>query len=128
MDTISNEQFCTLSMVCWNIWNLRNNIVWKNQPLEPTVSLILKSRTYYAVWKEVTIEVHRPKNNVVHLDHWSKPRQGYLKLNVDAAINVNDGRMGLGCVLRDHQGNFVAAKGAHWRGIFNSKEAKVVAI
>jgi len=59
---------------------------------------------------------------------WIKPQAGMLRMNVDAAINKRDATMGLGSVIRDEDGNFVAARGAQWRGIFTPREAEAVAI
>nr|GLL29396.1 uncharacterized protein LOC109189292 [Ipomoea trifida] len=49
-------------------------------------------------------------------------------MNVDAAINKLEAAMGLGSVIRDDNGNFIAAWGAQWRGNFTPREAKPVAI
>ncbi|XP_031130585.1 uncharacterized protein LOC116032236 [Ipomoea triloba] len=59
---------------------------------------------------------------------WTKPQQGFLKLNVDVAIDKQGARMGFGCVVRDDLGHFVAARGSHWRGYYSSKEVEAVAI
>lgn len=39
---------------------------------------------------------------------WSRPAEGYLKINYDGAYTVRKG--GLGVVARDTKGRFVAAK------------------
>lgn len=43
-------------------------------------------------------------------------------------INVNRGMMGFGCVIRDSNGKFVAAKGIPWIGVFQLKEAEAMSI
>nr|GMD06060.1 uncharacterized protein LOC109186215 [Ipomoea batatas] len=60
--------------------------------------------------------------------HWSKPQPGFLKLNVDAAINKQGSCMGFACVLTNEFGGFVAAKGTQWRGVFSPREAEAVAV
>jgi ribonuclease HI len=40
---------------------------------------------------------------------WKKPRSRYIKLNVDAAFNIDDSTGATGAILRDHTGNFIAA-------------------
>ncbi|XP_019158357.1 PREDICTED: uncharacterized protein LOC109155085 [Ipomoea nil] len=132
-------------MVCWNIWSLRNNIVWNNQRLESArslrnnivwnnqrlesaSSLIFKTKTYYAAWLAATTDKQQNQRNIAAVDRWIKPQQGFMKLNVDAAINKEESCMGFGCVLRDDQGCFVAARGAKWRGTYMAKEAEAMAI
>ncbi|XP_019167154.1 PREDICTED: uncharacterized protein LOC109162903 [Ipomoea nil] len=128
LDVLSNDQFCTLSIVCWNIWNLRNNIIWKNWTIEFVDSLIFKSKSYYSAWLAMTsVEQHNRETDVPN-EQWKRPQQGFMKMNVDAAINIGDGCMGVGCVLRDDQGVFVAARSANWRGVLTSREAEALAI
>nr|GLL25885.1 uncharacterized protein LOC109189292 [Ipomoea trifida] len=49
-------------------------------------------------------------------------------MNVDVAINKQDAAMGLGSVIRDEEGNFIAAWGTQWKGIFTPTEVEAVAI
>ncbi|KAL6205492.1 hypothetical protein ACLB2K_022751 [Fragaria x ananassa] len=46
--------------------------------------------------------------NIVLKETWSRPAEGYLKINYDGAYTVRKG--GLGVVARDTKGRFVAAK------------------
>ncbi|KAJ0983117.1 hypothetical protein J5N97_011372 [Dioscorea zingiberensis] len=39
-----------------------------------------------------------------------KPQQGFIKCNVDAAVFKDRGQIGFGCVLRDENGSFIAAR------------------
>lgn len=71
---------------------------------------------------------HKNHRTPTICDHWTKPQTGWLKLNVDAAINKENSCMGFGCVLRNDLGQFIAAKGAYWMGSFTSREAEAVAI
>ncbi|XP_031120261.1 uncharacterized protein LOC116023402 [Ipomoea triloba] len=54
--------------------------------------------------------------------------KSFLKLNVDAAIEKNNLRMGFGSTLRDEEDKFIAARGAQWHGAFSSREAEAVVI
>ena len=38
---------------------------------------------------------------------WTKPPRGRMKANVDVAIFEMQGRIGVGCVIRDSGGNMV---------------------
>ncbi|XP_019173793.1 PREDICTED: uncharacterized protein LOC109169366 [Ipomoea nil] len=61
-------------------------------------------------------------------DRWSRAAVGRLKLNTGAALNASTNSMGLGWVLRDHNGTFMAAKNMRITGIFTVNEAKVVSL
>lgn len=43
---MSNDQTCTIILACWNIWNLRNNILWHNKAIESPVTLIRRTQYY----------------------------------------------------------------------------------
>lgn len=59
---------------------------------------------------------------------WTKPKPGWSKLNVDAALDVTSGKMGVGWILRDDQGRFLNAVSCPWNGVFSPKEAEALAI
>nr|GMC63090.1 Retrovirus-related Pol polyprotein from transposon TNT 1-94 [Ipomoea batatas] len=128
LDVFSKEQFCTLSIVCWDIWNLRNNLIWNNHAIELVDNLIFKSKSYYAAWITATKDDNHNKVPVSPNSKWEKPQHGLVKLNVDTAINEIGGCMGTGCVLRNDGGMYMAARGANMRGTFSPKEAEALAI
>ncbi|KAL5788391.1 hypothetical protein ACOSP7_005340 [Xanthoceras sorbifolium] len=51
-----------------------------------------------------------PVTDVVGLGDvkWTKSHLGWFKLNVDASVKTEDSLVGLGAVVRDHQGLFMA--------------------
>ncbi|XP_019150973.1 PREDICTED: uncharacterized protein LOC109147770 [Ipomoea nil] len=62
------------------------------------------------------------------VEGWARPSHGRLKLNTDAALNVEDNAMGFGWVLRDDVGNFLAAKNIRMPGLCAVREAEVLSI
>ncbi|KAB2596870.1 hypothetical protein D8674_032320 [Pyrus ussuriensis x Pyrus communis] len=55
----------------------------------------------------------RPQRGLVHSSHpagWAPPCLPFMKLNVDASWEANSKRGFAGVVIRNHEGNFVAAK------------------
>ena len=57
---------------------------------------------------------------------WSSSMQGYLKCNVDYALFEDQGRIGMGMVLRDHRGGFLAAKANSAYGPMDALVAKAL--
>ncbi|XP_031127549.1 uncharacterized protein LOC116029641 [Ipomoea triloba] len=127
--SLSNTQACTLYIVCWKIWDLRNSILWNNQSLNAARFTVQSAQNYLNDWLEANkAGQFGDELAVAEEPKWSKPQLGLLKLNVDAAIDKPHSKMGFGCVLRNDQGHFVAARGSQWSGAYNSREAEAVAI
>nr|GLL39706.1 uncharacterized protein LOC109189292 [Ipomoea trifida] len=59
---------------------------------------------------------------------WTKPAHGWIKVNVDTAINNDLKTTGLGCIIRNVDGNFVAAKEIAWRGHYQPREVEAISI
>ncbi|KAL9418350.1 hypothetical protein AB3S75_041205 [Citrus x aurantiifolia] len=59
---------------------------------------------------------------------WERPKFGWVKCNVDAAVFESQRRFGLGCVLRNSDGCFLAARCAGKLGMFGAREAKALSI
>ncbi|KAI5321743.1 hypothetical protein L3X38_030814 [Prunus dulcis] len=68
---------------------------------------------------------HVPPTNIVR--HWSPPNGNFVKINVDAAVNLLIGFRGLGVVIRDSMGDLMLAayKGLH--GMFSPKATELYA-
>ena len=56
------------------------------------------------------IKTPAPTSTVEPVCNWVKPKEDWLKCNVDAAIFEAEKRMGTGYVIRDHNGVFLVAK------------------
>lgn len=38
---------------------------------------------------------------------WEKPKEGWMKLNVDGSFDAQEGRGGIGMILRDNTGKVI---------------------
>ncbi|XP_062088335.1 uncharacterized protein LOC133794908 [Humulus lupulus] len=94
-------------MICWSLWNARNDIVWQQRT--SSVEYIVKSaRIYLDQWLKaqdnnffLSLGPTYPGDG---LELWTKPDVNSVKINIDAAIFTNECKLGLGAVVRDHQG------------------------
>lgn len=50
---------------------------------------------------------------------------GWVKANVDAAV-FQDGTIGVGCVVRDTQGQFVSARCKRMAGAWQARESEAI--
>lgn len=125
---LDDDKKCLLVMICWNIWQARNDKVWHNRSTSARI-IVDKARAYLRDWREATaVNVQNSSNNPSFIVKWEKPQSGWYKLNVDAAINEEGGKMGFGWVLRDDHGTFKAAKCTPWKGVYSPKEAEAIAV
>ncbi|XP_059455112.1 uncharacterized protein LOC132185342 [Corylus avellana] len=61
------------------------------------------------------------------LPRWGKPARGWMKVNVDSALNKKEGKMGFGLVMRDHEGRVIVAKSIVRLGKWDSAAAEALA-
>ncbi|OEL30035.1 hypothetical protein BAE44_0008947 [Dichanthelium oligosanthes] len=69
----------------------------------------------------------RHKNDEKSPVTWAKPREGYLKINVDGAFRENMKSGGWGFVVRDQQGEAVAAGAGNLQHIIDPAQAEAMA-
>ncbi|KAK8945074.1 hypothetical protein KSP39_PZI007956 [Platanthera zijinensis] len=90
-----------LTSIIYYTWKARNSFVHGEPFLQPTAIAINA--------------LHDADNGSwnVHCNHqisWTSPPVGWLKVNFDGSVHANF-KAGLGCVVRDHLGTPLAAKG-----------------
>ncbi|XP_019196332.1 PREDICTED: uncharacterized protein LOC109190316 [Ipomoea nil] len=127
-NTLQPAQLGLFVVICWNICRARNDKVWRN--LNTTARAIVEnSRAFLRDWEAYSVdEVSHLQRQIPCSPKWQKPKPRWLKLNVDAALDTGSGKMGLGWVLRDDHGGFLAAACMPWIGLFSPREAKALAI
>jgi ribonuclease HI len=113
LDNTDKECLQTITTIVYNMWNARNNKIFKQQdiPVNIMIDKALKTLHDYQhsstpAQSQSTLSTHpsSASNNV----SWSPPPSSYLALNVDAH-RFGDGHWGLGMVLRRKDGRVVGA-------------------
>lgn len=91
----TREKLAWIAMVCWNLWNRRNKWLWDKVSVsafgvQSTASSMLTE------WNKCQQE-RRVCNPVstVSARRWSPPPQGWVKINIDAAIFTATGSVGI---------------------------------
>ena len=118
-------------MICWRIWVNRNNKAWNNTA--SSVCQILNSAGQFLYqWQAAKQQVFDINDDTHKLVHgalcWEKPKFGWVKCNVDAAVFTPQGKIGIGCVIRNSQGGFLAARCVGvWQEILEQGRLKLLA-
>ncbi|KAH9734279.1 putative reverse transcriptase/RNA-dependent DNA polymerase [Citrus sinensis] len=126
----TNEQCWIAVMVCWKLWCNRNNLVWQGK-CDTAKQIVNAAGNLLFQWqsaKSSVISNQVSSDPCVGAVAWSPPRVGWLKCNTDAAVFANEGRVGLGSVIRDESGKFVAALCCNIRGNYSPRDAEVLSI
>ncbi|XP_050255093.1 uncharacterized protein LOC126700980 [Quercus robur] len=99
-----------MAMVMWTIWHQRNqlrvssNVFPKAQVLQQaTQSLATFQQSQQSLIQPSATSRPQPRA------HWSPPPSNCLKLNFDGAVFREFGKVGLGVVVHDCQGNAIAS-------------------
>ncbi|XP_019176177.1 PREDICTED: uncharacterized protein LOC109171580 [Ipomoea nil] len=123
---LSTEMLPKFIMACWGIWQSRNDCVWNGVQFA-TNTMLLRSVTFYHNWASVNA-LETTRNPHAREEQWERPAAGRLKLNSDASLNHTNNVMGLGWVLRDQEGTFMAAKNKCLRGVYTVDEAEAISL
>ncbi|MCI13610.1 ribonuclease H protein, partial [Trifolium medium] len=102
-------------MTAWSIWKKRNLKLWENKH-ETADQVLNRANGVLSAWQAAQKYHDRTVStgtNIAHSDIaeliWKPPPEGYVKCNIDASIFSTDCKVGMGAVLRDNAGQFIAA-------------------
>ncbi|KAM1011190.1 hypothetical protein FF1_046429 [Malus domestica] len=104
--TATKATFELVLMQLWSIWRARNDLLWNgNQTLPSELSLRAVE------WLEAFQKWHLPPkiSKTVQKQRWYKPERGWIKCNFDRAWNERTRNEGIGVILRNCNGGFIAA-------------------
>ena len=91
----------TFVVTAWCLWNQRNALKHGGQCKD--VGCILKEVAEYVTeFRQENICLNEPSNPPI--SHWTPPRCGWYKINVDGAVFKESGSCGVGVVIRNEEG------------------------
>uniref|UniRef100_A0A803Q3I7 RNase H type-1 domain-containing protein n=1 Tax=Cannabis sativa TaxID=3483 RepID=A0A803Q3I7_CANSA len=140
LSTILNQQdFELLLCILWGIWTDRNKVVHGGSPRQPAaiVTYAIRFHEDFSRARQVpspaTVDSNQPPATltpptVQQAPKWQPPPNNCFKLNVDAATNVDQKKLGIGAIIRDHNGSVVAAYSKVVQGSFRSDEMEAKAL
>ncbi|CAI9755784.1 unnamed protein product [Fraxinus pennsylvanica] len=124
-----NQEHELIVMIAWAIWTNRNEAAWKGKSYT-VLMVVANAKNFLQQWHEANqpLSPLTATSNSPGEDKWKPPPVGYFKLNVDAAIFENQGKAGLGLVIRDELGSFVAARIVPVQGIVDPLIAEALGV
>ncbi|XP_024041869.1 uncharacterized protein LOC127898854 [Citrus sinensis] len=133
-----------LVTICWVKWNAKNQLLFKGKKENPQI-MVAKPEAMIAAYKRVhsSAEACSETKQRVPPQTWNPPQDGFVKVNIDAAINFEKNIVGLGAVIRYGSGHvttaaikvskfhgdvsYAEAEAMEW-GMLVAREAKVKAV
>ncbi|VFQ67010.1 unnamed protein product [Cuscuta campestris] len=122
----SEETVLHLFVSCSFARQTRNDRVWRGRNSAP-IGTWLKAKAHFEEWWSLAPPIAGTPEGATG-SSWSRPRDGFVKVNIDASTGLIDDMMGVGFIARNELGVFLAAKNTSFRGSYGPREAEAVAV
>jgi hypothetical protein len=118
-----DDDFRLFAEIARKIWMRRNAYIYEGTFTHPDGIVRDVERAVNEYEQVNKTEGQQSAKSVSRQVQWTKPEEGWLKVNVDAAVD----KMGFGILLRDHEGKVLAAKCMMKMGVWESTAAEAMA-
>ncbi|XP_042942755.1 uncharacterized protein LOC122276934 [Carya illinoinensis] len=98
------------SVIARSIWLRRNKLLFEGSFLHPNILLRQATQSLEEFKTAQASKMVKSQLASIHPSRWTPPPSSWVKINWDAAVNVDQGRVGIGLVARDHEGSTLATK------------------
>jgi hypothetical protein len=117
------------AVAVWHIWDNRNNVRnGETLPHPYRVSGKIKAYIDFILLNNFSSSSSTRRENQTSVQKWSPPPEGFVLVNVDAAVFSQSQRMGVGIVIRNHLGLVHAARRSYVEQVVNSDLAEAIAM
>ncbi|XP_074367545.1 uncharacterized protein LOC141707985 [Apium graveolens] len=128
---VMKEKVAKISVVCWNIWRARNEVIWNNRNVRAG-NVVSVAVAYLSQWQDVQkkrkVTSHMPNSSPGNIERWTKPERGCVKINCDAALFTSTSQFGVAWVVRNDKGDLIYANCRCFVGKPESHYAEAVSI
>uniref|UniRef100_A0A803QJ80 Reverse transcriptase domain-containing protein n=1 Tax=Cannabis sativa TaxID=3483 RepID=A0A803QJ80_CANSA len=130
-DNFSNRVIRIVSIICWQIWKVRNELVW-NKATPAAFNVVIAAVNLFDLWNSAHTDNHSDTLNADGAnrvsEHWTKPMQNRIKINTDAAIFDSTSEFGFSFVARDSAGALVEAHVCCVNGLVRAELAEAIGV
>jgi hypothetical protein len=127
-DRCDQTEFALFVGITRRIWFRRNEVIHGGYFSHPNLIVQQASQEdEHAQMIIVKQRGHGPSVGEAPMTGWKAPPQDSFKINWDAGMDQKRGRVGLGVVIRDHQGRMWASKSRTVRGFMDPKTGETMA-
>jgi hypothetical protein len=100
---LSEEDVQMVAVASRLLWLRRNAVVHGGDLSSPT-QIVETALSQLENFRKAERGRQMTRHTALTATHmtWSKPQEGFIKLNWDAAIDIQQQRMGIGIIARDH--------------------------
>ena len=103
MDSRNFELLIQVVYIWWGIWFQRNQLVFGKVGLHPMQLLLMVDRIRLD-FQSTAVSPESKHSVPTNMDRWCPPLNNFVKVNTDAAFLSQQSQVGLGVVLRRHDG------------------------
>ena len=97
-------------VVWWVLWHARNKFIFEGRTLNPLM-IIAKANAIIEAYQGMhgMKQISKSGNETIKQDQWRPPPSGHYKINVDAAVHIEQQLTRLGAVIRNSKGQVIGA-------------------
>lgn len=118
------DRCAMVGLICWSLWSRRNKWVWDRVNLS-AFGIKSMALNLVADWRRARqVDKVTRRDGQAQVKIWSKPPEGWVKVNIDASYRQGEDHVGIGCVVRDEHGQFLRARTNVLRSLRQVREAE----
>jgi len=126
LNRLSLRQQSLVATILWSLWKNRNSKLWEDID-NSSGFIVTRAKTRINEWSCMQ-RVKLPMNNVDTSLTWSRPPEGTIKCNVDAAFFNNNSIMGYVICFRNSSGVLILGKSAYYYSSHTVLEAEIIGL
>uniref|UniRef100_A0A803NG12 Uncharacterized protein n=1 Tax=Cannabis sativa TaxID=3483 RepID=A0A803NG12_CANSA len=122
---------CCVVMLCWSLWKARNTLVWDKKASSPP-QVVSSAWTILDHWLKAQDKMSLLSPSMLdvgnNFEHWTKPVDNTIKINVDGATFENVNAYGYSIVARDSEGNVIDFVAKYFHGSFSTEVVEALGV
>lgn len=122
----STEEFELFLVLALFIWNQRNSVIHGGKLKDPR-QVLRRAEDFLAEYHQAQEQLLLMPNAPQQITGWQPTQSAQYRLNLDAVIYTDMGRSGVGTIIRNENGEVMAALSATGPFVQDSEEAEIVA-